>query len=216
MKLQYLGHSCFRIISELGTTVVCDPYSSDYVGFSMPKVRCDAVTVSHHHSDHDCCDSVLGSYTLIDEKLTFPADDIAIDCVSTYHDDVKGEKRGKNLVFKFVVDGLKVVHMGDVGCIDKAVIDFAKGCDVLLMPVGGVYTVDAKGAKRYVDEICPKIVVPMHYADNALKFSLNSVNDFTELFDKEQVQVKSTYAMELQDQPQNEKTQVVVLKRCED
>lgn len=216
MKLQYLGHSCFRIISDMGTTVVCDPYSPSYVGFAMPKTRCDVVTISHHHNDHDCCDCISGSYTAIDEKLTFPADDIAVDCIPTFHDDEKGAKRGKNLVFKFVVDGLKIVHMGDIGCLDKAVVNFAKDCDVLLLPVGGVYTVDAKGAKWYVDEINPKIVIPMHYADNLLKFSLNSLNDFVGLFDSVQVQIRPSYTLELQDQPQNEKTQVVVLKRYED
>lgn len=216
MKLHYLGHSCFRIISETGSTIVCDPYQSDYVGLDMPAVRCDAVTVSHHHRDHDCTESILGGYAVIDEPIAFPADDIAVDSILTYHDDCKGAKRGKNIVFSFLVDGIKAVHMGDAGCYDAKVVEFAKNCDVLLIPVGGVYTVDARQAKRYAEDIQPKIIVPMHYAVDTLKFELGSLDEFLSLFSSQQVERKNGYCLELLDKPENDEIKVVTLnKYCE-
>lgn len=216
MKLQYLGHSCFRIISEMGTTVVCDPFKSDYVGFTMPSVRCDVATVSHHHADHDCLDNLLGGYAVVDEPINFPADDIAISAVSTFHDEQKGEKRGKNTVFLFSIDGLRVAHMGDVGCFDEKVASFVKDCDVLLLPVGGVYTVDARGAKKYVEAIHPKIVVPMHFYDKDLKFTLNKLDDFLQLFDNTLVTKLQSDSLTLYDAPQNDVPRITVLERYVD
>ena len=99
MKLQYLGHSCFRLISDMGTTIVCDPYNGKMVGFDMPRVRCDAVTVSHHHADHDCLDAIIGNPAVLDVVGVCTADDIAVASYETYHDDAKGAKRGKYRVY---------------------------------------------------------------------------------------------------------------------
>lgn len=216
MKLQYLGHACFRIISEMGTTVVCDPFKSDWVGFEMTRVRCDVVTVSHHHGDHDCMDSIIGSPAELDVAVACAADDVAIEGIQTFHDDAKGAKRGKNIVFTFVVDGLKVVHMGDIGCLDISVVNKVKECDVLLLPVGGTFTVDAVGAKWYVDRINPKIVIPMHYKTDEHNFDVDGVDKFVALFDGEQVAVSSSDTLTLYDAPSNTAPQVIVLQRFKD
>ena len=215
MKLQYLGHASFRIISEMGTTVVCDPYKSDWVGFEMARVRCDVVTISHHHGDHDCMDSIIGSPAELDVAIACAADDVAIESIETYHDDVKGAKRGKNLVFTFLVDGLKVVHMGDIGCFDENVVEKIKHCDVLLLPVGGTFTVDAMGAKQYVDSVQPKIVVPMHYKTDEHSFNVDGVDKLLSLFAPERVKISSSDTLTLNDTPQDG-TKVVVLQRFKD
>lgn len=216
MKLQYLGHASFRIISEMGTTVVCDPFKGDWVGFEMARVRCDVVTMSHHHGDHDCMDSIIGSPAELDVEIACAADDIAVESIATYHDDVKGAKRGQNLVFCFLVDGLKVVHMGDIGCLDDNVVAKIKNCDVLLMPVGGTFTVDAVGAKWYVDQVQPKIVVPMHYKTAEHNFDVDGVDKFLSLFDTADVQILGADTLTLYDVPANEHTKVVVLERFKD
>ena len=148
MRIQYFGHSCFRIISDIGTTIVCDPFDEKMVGLNMPKTKCDVVTISHHHKDHDSEENIMGSYAVLDQEVACAADDIAVQSISTFHDEENGAKRGKDLVFTFLVDGIKVVHLGDIGFFDKKVIDKIIGCDVLMIPVGGVYTVDAKVAKK--------------------------------------------------------------------
>lgn len=211
MKIQYLGHSCFRIISDMGTTVICDPYSPAMVGLDMPTVRSDVVTMSHHHNDHDCTDCVTGNPAELDMEITCCADDIAITTVPTYHDDEKGAKRGNNLVFVFQAEGLKIAHMGDVGCLDENVAEQLRGTDVLMLPVGGVYTVDAVGAKWYVDRINPKIVLPMHYMTASHKFRLGELSGFTSLFDPSRVKRANADSLTLYDAPQNDKPQIVVL-----
>lgn len=212
MKIQYLGHSCFRLISETGTTVLCDPYSSDMVGLDMPSVRADVVTMSHHHRDHDCLDNVLGSPAELDREGVCCADDIAITSISTFHDDEQGAKRGSNLVFVFNTEGLNVAHMGDVGCLDVNVVSRIYGCDVMMIPVGGVYTVDAEGAKWYVDKVKPKIVIPMHYMSEKHKFKLNGVEKFLSLFDEKQIKRLQSDSLTLRDVPQNDDVQVVTLQ----
>lgn len=216
MKLQYLGHASFRIISEMGTTVVCDPFKSDWVGFDMARVRCDVVTMSHHHGDHNCMDSIIGSPAELDVEIACAADDIAIESIATYHDDVKGAKRGQNLVFCFLVDGIKVMHMGDIGCLDDNVVAKIKNCDVLLMPVGGTFTVDAMGAKWYVDQVQPKIVVPMHYKTDEHNFDVDGVDKFLSLFAPADVQQSGADTLTLYDIPDNTRTKVVVLERFKD
>ena len=216
MKLQYLGHASFRIISDMGTTVVCDPFKGDWVGFDMARVRCDVVTISHHHGDHDCMDGIIGSPAELDVEIACAADDIAIESISTFHDGEKGAKRGKNLVFTFLVDGIKVVHMGDVGCLDENVVAKIKNCDVLLLPVGGTFTVDAEGAKWYVDQVQPRIVVPMHYKTAEHNFDVDGVDKFLALFDNSQVTRSQSDTLILDDAPDNETVKIVTLQRFVD
>ena len=216
MKLQNLGHACFRIISEMGTTIVTDPYDSKMVGFEMARVRTDVVTMSHHHGDHDCMSSIMGNPAVLDEAIACAADDVAVTSYETYHDDVKGAKRGKNLVFSFLVDGLKVVHMGDIGCLDEDVVSKIMGCDVLLLPVGGTFTVDAAGAKWYVDRVKPKIVIPMHYKTAEHSFNVDGVDKFLAQFDAATVTRSDADSLTLYDAPSNEQTRIITLQRYTD
>lgn len=200
----------------MGTTIVTDPYDGKMVGFEMEHVRCDVVTVSHHHGDHDCMNSIIGNPAILDEEIACAADDIAVTSYSTFHDDVKGAKRGKNLVFCFLVDGIKVVHMGDIGCLDEDIVNKIMGCDVLLLPVGGTFTVDAVGAKWYVDNVKPKIVIPMHYRTEEHSFNVDGVDKFLALFDEANVVRSEADSLSLHDAPTNEQPVIVTLERFED
>ena len=216
MKIQYLGHASFRLISELGTAVICDPYKSDMVGFEMPKLSCDVVTVSHNHGDHAAVDEVKGNPPVLEKEVYLAADDVAIQSIHTFHDDKQGKLRGENYVFCFLVDGLKIVHMGDVGCLDEKLAETLRACDVLLLPTGGVFTVDPAGAKWYVDKIQPKIVIPMHYKTSEHNFDIAPLEDFTKLFAPNQVRFAGSETLVLNDAPQNETPQIVVLDRYRD
>lgn len=216
MKIQYLGHSCFRLISDLGTAVICDPYNGEMVGFEMPKLSCDVVTVSHRHADHDAVEQVKGQPSVLEKEVYLAADDVAIQSVHTFHDGEQGKRRGDNYVFCFLVDGLKIVHMGDVGCLDDKLAETINGCDVLLLPVGGIYTVDAQGAKWYVDKVQPKIVIPMHYKTQKHNFEIAPIDEFLKLFDREQVHYAHSETLLLEDAPQNEVPKIFVLDRYED
>ena len=210
MKLQYLGHSCFRLISEMGMTIVTDPYKPSMVGLPLPEVRCDVVTMSHHHDDHDCMHNVLGSPTEIDVEIACVADDVAIQSYSTFHDEQQGKLRGTNLVFTFMIDGLKVAHLGDIGCLDQNITKQLAGCDLLLVPVGGTYTIDHVGAKWYVDQINPKIVIPMHYKFGDSKIDIAPIDAFLQQFDSAQIRhVGDT--LNLYDYPENDTPLVYVM-----
>lgn len=187
MKLRYLGHSCFALVSRAGATVVTDPYGG--IGLPFPRgVHADAVTVSHSHYDHCNVGAVKGDFRVFDEEGNFRVGDIAFSSFRCFHDDVGGRKRGLNLVFTFEIDGVKVCHLGDVGEPFSPSFEKRVGkIDVLLLPVGGVYTVDASGAKQYADGLAPAIVVPMHYKVEGLNIGLDGVRPFLDRFPKQNI-----------------------------
>lgn len=184
MKVEYLGHSCFKLTASTGVTVVCDPYSGE-IGYGMPEIAPDAVTVSHHHFDHDCLDAIANSPAIFDKEGSFDVRGVKISSIKSFHDDAHGKKRGENLIFKFEMDGITVCHLGDLGehCSD-GLIEKISQVDLLLIPVGGNYTIDAKTAKQFADKVKPRILVPMHYRTADCKIDIDVVGEFLKLFDK--------------------------------
>ena len=179
MKITYLGHSCFKFEKD-GFALIVDPYKAGSVpGYAPLKETANQVLSSHRHGDHFGLDEVKLAVTRVD----IPFD---ISFIESFHDEEDGAARGCNNVIIVKADGLTVVHMGDIGCeLSDEDIDIIKGCDVLLIPVGGVYTVDAKGAKAYVDRIGPAITVPMHYRGEGFGYDeLGTVDEFTKLFEQ--------------------------------
>lgn len=179
MKITYLGHSCFKFEKD-GFALIVDPYKAGSVpGYAPLKETANQVLSTHRHGDHFGLDEVKLAVTRVD----IPFD---ISFIESFHDEADGAARGCNNVIIVKADGLTVVHMGDIGCeLSDEDIDIIKGCDVLLIPVGGVYTVDAKGAKAYVDRISPAITVPMHYRGEGFGYDeLGTVDEFTKLFEQ--------------------------------
>ncbi len=172
MLIKWLGHSSFYIETEQGTRVVTDPYNS-YVGFKMPKVCADIVTVSHAHKDHNATYLVAGQTKVLSKEGAYEIFDLTIKATKSFHDAKSGALRGENLIFSFFADGQCITHMGDIGE-DPKKFDFDKipKTDLLLIPVGGVYTIDSKAAKKYVERIAPRAVAPMHYKVENLTFDL--------------------------------------------
>ncbi|NCA66549.1 MAG: MBL fold metallo-hydrolase [Clostridia bacterium] len=185
MKIKWLGHSCFVLEESTGTTVVTDPYSCD-VGHQMPLVQADAVTVSHQHKDHSFISAIQGNPEIISTVGAFEVDGIHIYSVASYHDNNQGKDRGSNLIFKYRLDGVEVCHLGDIGqeC-NARILDAIGSTNVLIIPVGGKYTIDAETAKDYVDKIMPDIVIPMHYKTDDCVYNIDYVDDFLDYFDEE-------------------------------
>lgn len=190
MKIKYLGHSSFLITESTGTSVVTDPYDES-VGYRMPQVSADAVTVSHHHYDHDAVSNVKGHPVVLDSETAYVLKDgVEISSIMSFHDDCRGRKRGENIIFKFRMDGLDICHLGDLGEDCSAdLIEMILPVNVLLIPVGGNYTIDAAMAKEYVDRIMPDIVIPMHYRAKGCKLDIDKVDAFLDKFDGEPVAV---------------------------
>lgn len=178
MRITWLGHSCFCMGSD-GYRIVVDPYRLD--SYPPLQTRANAVYCSHEHYDHNCVDAV----TMLEER-TSP---FTVEEIKTFHDDQEGALRGENTMRAFCAEGLRVVHCGDLGhWPNEAQRAFLAGSDMLMLPVGGYYTIGAAEAKRIVDEVHPRVVLPMHYRFGEHGMAvLSEVDSFAERFPAERV-----------------------------
>ena len=213
MKIRYLGHSSFQLTESTGTTIVTDPYS-DSLGCAMPKVSADAVTVSHHHYDHDAVNKIGGKPVVIDKEGNYELSGVEINSIKSFHDGEGGKPRGENIIFKFSMDGIEVCHIGEE-C-STELIESLLPVDVLLIPVGGTYTIDAEQAKEYVDRIMPDIVIPMHYREKGKKLDVDRVEEFTDLFDEEEVYSDVDEIDISREDLGGDSTKIIVMERVED
>ncbi len=214
MKIRYLGHSCFVLTESTGTTIVTDPYGK--IGYSMPKVKADAVSVSHAHYDHNFVEGVSGNPVVLNEEGQCEIGGVDITAIKSYHDDNSGAERGENLIFKFRMDGVEICHLGDLGeeC-SSSLIENLLPVHVLLIPVGGTYTIDSEQAKEYVDRLMPSIVIPMHYKTKGLNMDIDKVDEFTDRFEKEDVEELEDCEIELfRDDINEDSTKIIVMERA--
>ena len=213
MKIEYFGHSCFKLTESTGTSVLCDPYDPS-VGYDLPELEADAVTVSHHHFDHDYLQAVKGKPVVIDKECSHDLPGVEINAIKSFHDEMRGKKRGENLIFKFRMDGIDICHLGDLGEVcSSELIDLLLPVNVLLIPVGGTYTIDAEMAKEYVDRIMPDVVIPMHYRAKGCKLDIDKVDEFISLFEEDYVEQSEDSELELMRNDLKGDTRVVVLRR---
>ncbi len=164
MILRYYGHSLFTMQLESGYTILTDPYGAFYA-YPRRTLQADLVTVSHHHHDHDSLDMVAGVQTVLDKAGRFdPAPGVVATGIACWHDDAHGQKRGPNLIFVLEAEGLRIAHLGDLGhVLDAELVKSIGPLDVLLTPVGGNYTVDARAAQQNMALLRPRVTIPMHY-----------------------------------------------------
>ncbi|NPV69762.1 MAG: MBL fold metallo-hydrolase [Firmicutes bacterium] len=178
MKIKWLGHACFLITSARGTRILTDPFD-ETVGYVVPAIEADFVTVSHEHFDHNAVGNVKGKPKVVRGAGSHSLGDVTARGIDTFHDEAKGSKRGPNTVFVFDVDGMSVCHLGDLGHALAPGHATAIGkVDVLLVPVGGTYTIDSAGAANVVERLDPRVVIPMHYKTDAMSFPIVGVEPF--------------------------------------
>ena len=168
MLIRYLGHSEFYLTDSHGAAVVTDPYD-EAVGYEVQHVSCDVVTVSHGHGDHAYVQALKGQPIVLDKEGQYsPLPDVRVTQIPCWHDECQGEKRGRNLISVIEMDGVRVCHLGDLGHFpDESLIKAIGRVDVLLIPVGGFFTIDADCAVRIVQALNPRVTVPMHYRTGA-------------------------------------------------
>jgi L-ascorbate metabolism protein UlaG (beta-lactamase superfamily) len=209
MRLEYLGHACFRITSGDGVKIVIDPFDGRELGYPMPSVEADFVLVSHEHTDHNFVDALKGNPTLL--RRDYEGRGITVKAVHVFHDEEVGSKRGRNTIFTVKTDGLALAHLGDLGHIlDEQILRSMGKIDVLMVPVGGIFTIDAIKASMVVDQVKPKVVIPMHFATPSLPFRLQRVDVF--LQGKERVKRLDTSSIEIGPKDLPDKTEIWVLK----
>lgn len=187
MKLTYFGHASFLLESE-GTSILIDPFN-EQVGYPFPSVSPAAVVVSHDHFDHSYIQMAKGSPRIIRglkaggkdwESVEERVGPFTLSTVRTYHDSSQGSERGRNAMFKFDAEGLRIVHAGDLGhTLSDEQVKGAGRVDVLMLPVGGFYTIGPKEAETIVSQLKPRVVIPMHYKTDVNKdWPIGTADDF--------------------------------------
>jgi len=181
--IRWLGHACFYCQGE-GLRLLTDPFDQQ-VGYPLPAVEADLVTVSHDHYDHNAVHLLPGNPEVIRSPGEHKFRSLVIKGYSVYHDEAKGAKRGKNIIFTWEMDGIRLCHLGDLGhLLDGKTIEAIGEVDILMIPVGGVYTIDGKEAREVVNQLQPRVVIPMHYKTPHLSFELGPLDNFTKYFEK--------------------------------
>jgi len=172
MIISWIGHSCFKIQNKTatnGVALVTDPFDKK-VGLKPPAFEADIVTISHDHFDHNNHKALRGKPYLINSAGEYDIKGVSIQGVESYHDKEKGKERGVNIIYRIEIDDISISHLGDLGhTLDNKQLDVLVGTDILLVPVGGHYTIDAKKAVEVVSQVEPRIVIPMHYKVPGLK-----------------------------------------------
>ena len=182
MKIEYYGHSCFRLSDKNGISIITDPYA--HVGYALPQGLCaDIVTVSHGHFDHNAV-HLISAKNIVDGVGVYELNGLKIHGIATWHDEKTGALRGLNTIYKWEMDGLTICHFGDLGepIHDKLLKELGV-VDVLLVPIGGTYTIDAVQANEYVRALAPSIVIPMHYRPKDGTIDITDEQPFLRLFD---------------------------------
>lgn len=177
MDITWYGHACFRL-SERGVVVVTDPFGED-LGYTRPRIRADAVTISHDHTGHNNRVGFRGGPRFFGGPGEYEVNGAFITGIATYHDGRSGAVRGRNTVFVFQFDGVTVCHLGDLGHVPaQDEVEALSDVDVLLVPVGGLHTIDAPKAAEVISLIEPRLVIPMHYKTPVEKARLQTVDKF--------------------------------------
>ncbi len=183
MKIKWYGHAAFLITSDKGTRIIVDPYEPGAFGGQLSYGRiqdqADIVLSSHDHADHNYTEDLPGTPEVVKGSGPKTVKGISMKGISTYHDPSEGSERGANTIFTTKVDDIQLCHLGDLGHLlsDKELAEIGP-VDILLIPVGGFFTIDPKEATGVADQIKPKVLIPMHFKTGKCGFSIAPVEDF--------------------------------------
>jgi len=180
MTITWYGHSCFKINNQGGhITIITDPFDKK-IGLTPPRGNADIVTISHDHFDHNNIKAISGDVFAVKGPGEYEVKGIRIMGISSYHDKKEGQERGLNTIYVIKIDGIKICHLGDMGQekLTNKQLESIGSVDVLMIPVDGVSTMNAREAVKVVKQIDPSVVIPMHYKLPGLTVKFNDVKDF--------------------------------------
>jgi L-ascorbate metabolism protein UlaG (beta-lactamase superfamily) len=213
--IKWLGHSSFLITSEKGLKIITDPYSiGGGISYARIEESADIVTVSHKHGDHNNIAAVKGKPEAVNAPGKRSVKGIDFRGIHSYHDDAGGRQRGSNIIFCFTVDEMKICHLGDLGQqLDASQITEIGEVDILLLPIGGYFTIDARGAGKICEKLNPRIAIPMHYKTAKCDYPIAGVDDFIK--GKKNVRKLDTAEVYLKKDRLSDKTEILVLKHAQ-
>lgn len=211
LQIRWHGHACFEITNDV--TIITDPHDGKSIGIPVPAITGDIILVSHDHYDHNSVKTVekTGAKIITDgRKRTI--DSVQIQGYDSFHDEDKGAKRGENNIYKFICDDITFCHLGDLGHeLDQSVIDQIGPVDILFIPIGGTYTLDAVHAWKVVNEIKPRIVIPMHFKIEGLSLPITGIDPFLEQNNFKMLKVGNEIDIEKDELPKDPEVWVFTL-----
>lgn len=212
--VRWHGHACFEIVASSGLSIVIDPHDGHSLGIKPPQAHADIVLITHDHFDHNAYNIVAKPEAEIVHMFIGDREirGIRIRGVEAYHDTVQGRRRGRVILYRIEVEGLSFVHLGDLGhVLDEGRASKLRPVDILLIPVGGTFTIDAEAAWSVVETLMPKVVIPMHYWIPGLNLPLRPVDYFVSRAPSEwRVEKLDTNQVELRRDNLPEKTIIVM------
>jgi L-ascorbate metabolism protein UlaG (beta-lactamase superfamily) len=208
MDINWLGYSCFRIRGNQAI-VITDPFPPG-LGYTLGKQTADIVTISHQHPRHSYLQGIGGEPRLVKGPGEYEISGVLILGIAAYHDAVKGQSRGKNIVYLMEIDGVAVCHLGDIGhVLSNEQAEEMGNVDVLMLPVGGVSTINAAMAAEIIRKLEPKVVIPMHYQTPKTDRELEPVENFLKEMGQSLVEPKPKLTISKSNLPIS--TQVILL-----
>jgi len=201
LQIRWHGHACWEITNDI--TLVTDPHDGKSIGIPAPSVAGDIILVSHDHYDHNSVKTVEkdGSKVVTDPRKR-NISKIEISGIESFHDEAKGAKRGSNIMYKFVMNGITFCHLGDLGHdLDEETVQKIGDVDILFVPIGGTFTIDDKQAWDVINKIKPKIIIPMHYKIGGLSLSINGIDPFLTQAKHKVIHVGNEIDIEKEDLP---------------
>lgn len=188
MEIIWYGHSSFALVDK--AKLITDPYIygayDGGIGYDPINESADIVTASHKHEDHYGINTIKGNPVIIDKEGVYEEKGFKIEMLKSFHDDKKGSLRGENLIGKITTpSNISIIHFGDQGVMPgENIFAKLKNIDIVLIPIGGTFTIDYKEAFEIIQLMEPKIVIPMHYKTDKLGFDIDNINSFLSLFDE--------------------------------
>jgi L-ascorbate metabolism protein UlaG (beta-lactamase superfamily) len=215
MKVTWYGHSAFKLTTDKGVRIIIDPYESGFGngGLAYGKItdEADLVLTSHEHGDHSYVQDIRGKFTRIEKEGSHVVAGVKVTAMPCFHDSSKGKDRGNNLIFVIEADGMKVAHVGDLGhVLSPDILQKLGSIDLLLLPVGGFYTIDAREATEVMNAIKPRVTIPMHYKTEKCAFPITGVDEFTR--GKKGVRVVNASELDVGIENMPKDAEIIVLK----
>lgn len=215
MTISWLGQSCFKIQGK-DVALVTDPYGGE-VGLKLSRLSADIVTVSHDHDDHNNVDAVRGEKGetpfLISSPGEYEVKGVFVYGIPFWHDKSEGKERGQSVTYRIEMEGISIAHLGDLGhTLNEEQVAKLDGVDILLIPVGDKWTIGAREAAEIINEIEPRIVIPMHYKIPGLKMDIDPVDKFLKEMGAGKAEHLPKLKIVKKDLPQEE-TKVIILDK---
>lgn len=212
MIITWQGYSCFKIQGK-DVTVLIDPFSSE-IGYKLGKQHADLVLITHDHPFHSDMDQVADDPLIFDTPGEYEAKDVFVYGIKTYHDKKNGEEKGQNTIFRFEMEGISIVHLGDLAHpLSPEVIEKLATVDILMIPVGGGDALNYKEAIDVINEIEPRIVIPMHYQIPGQKTKLDGVEKFAKEMGVSAAATEDKFKIVKKELPE-ENTKTIILKQA--